>query len=185
MPVDGVEYISGICWWERYVFVFLCFQKTSLWTRPYTLPMSPHLPPLPQHGGVCVCVYVNATSRGEETLASPAYQGWLARVPLPLGAAVNKIKGATLTPPSAQARALRASASLAPGIAIQLVSGSVVQLQSLSSSSTVAGSVACGGGAYCPSPLPILSPSAGPTKKVEPANPSSALLPHRVPRLVN
>ncbi len=65
-----------------------------------------------------MCVCVNSTSGGEETLATPAYQGWLAHVPLPLGAAVNKIKGATLTPPSAQARALRASASLAPGIAI-------------------------------------------------------------------
>ncbi len=47
------------------------------------------------------------TSGGEETLATPACQGWLARVPLPLGAAVNKIKGATLTPPNTQARALR------------------------------------------------------------------------------
>ncbi len=34
VPLDGVEYFSGICWWERYVFVFLCFQKTSLWTWP-------------------------------------------------------------------------------------------------------------------------------------------------------
>jgi hypothetical protein len=55
--------------------------------------------------GAHVCVCVNSTSGGEETLATPAYQGWLACVPLPLGAAVNKIKGATLTPPNAQARA--------------------------------------------------------------------------------
>jgi hypothetical protein len=96
--------------------------------------------------GVCV----NLTLGGEETLATLAYHSWLARVPLPLGAAVNKIKGATLTPPIAQARTLRASASLAPGIAIQLVLGSVVQLQSLSLSSTVAGSVACGGGGIMP-----------------------------------
>ncbi len=34
VPVDGVKFFSGICWRERYVFVFLCFQKTSLWTRP-------------------------------------------------------------------------------------------------------------------------------------------------------
>ncbi len=86
---------------------------------------------------------VNLTSGGEETLATPAYQGWLARVPLPLGAAVNKIKGATLTPPNAQTRALRVSASPAPGIGVQLVSGSVVQLPSLSLSSTIAGSVVC------------------------------------------
>ncbi len=78
-------------------------------------------------------VCVNSTSGGEEALATPAYQGWLARIPLPLGAAVNKIKGATLTPPNAQARALRMSASPAPGIGVQ----------SLSSSSTIAGSVVC------------------------------------------
>ena len=47
------------------------------------------------------CVCVNSTSGGERSLATPAYQGRLALVPLPLGAAVNKIKGATLTPPSA------------------------------------------------------------------------------------
>jgi hypothetical protein len=68
---------------------------------------------------------VNLISGGEETLATPAYQGWLARVPLPLGAAVNKIKGATLTPPNAQARALCVSASLAPGIGVQMVLGSI------------------------------------------------------------
>ena len=73
--------------------------------------------------GMCVCV--NLTSGGEETLATPAYQGWLACVPLPLGAAVNKIKGATLTPPDTQAKALRVSASLAPGIGVQMVLGSV------------------------------------------------------------
>jgi hypothetical protein len=46
-------------------------------------------------------VCVNSTSGGERSLATPAYQGRLALVPLPLGAAVNKIKGATLTPPNA------------------------------------------------------------------------------------
>jgi hypothetical protein len=46
-------------------------------------------------------VCVNSTSGGERSLATPAYQGRLALVLLPLGAAVNKIKGATLTPPSA------------------------------------------------------------------------------------
>ncbi len=71
------------------------------------------------------CVCVNSTSRGEKTLATPAFQGWLACVPLPLGAAVNKIKGATLTPPDTQAKALRVSASLAPGIGVQMVLGSV------------------------------------------------------------
>jgi hypothetical protein len=34
VPVDGVEYFSGILGRERYVFMFLRFQKTSLWTRP-------------------------------------------------------------------------------------------------------------------------------------------------------
>ncbi len=29
-PVDRVKYFPGICWRERYVFVFLCFRKTSL-----------------------------------------------------------------------------------------------------------------------------------------------------------
>ncbi len=77
------------------------------------------------HSPGLVCVCVNSTSGGEETLATPAYQGWLARNPLPLGAAVNKIKGATLTPPNAQARALRVSASLAPGIGVEMVLGSV------------------------------------------------------------
>jgi hypothetical protein len=46
----------------------------------------------------CVCVY--STSKGEETLATPAFQGRLALVPLPLGAAVNKIKDATLHHPA-------------------------------------------------------------------------------------
>jgi hypothetical protein len=32
VPVDGVEYIPGICWREMYVFMFLCLQKMSLWT---------------------------------------------------------------------------------------------------------------------------------------------------------
>ncbi len=32
VPVDGVEYFPGICWWDTYVFMFLCFQKTSLYT---------------------------------------------------------------------------------------------------------------------------------------------------------
>jgi hypothetical protein len=82
---------------------------------------------------MCVCVCVNSTSGGEETPATPANQGWLACVPLPLGAAVNKIKGATLTPPNAQARALPVSASPAPGIGVQ----------SLSSSLTIAGSIVC------------------------------------------
>ncbi len=31
-----------------------------------------------------VCVCVNLTSRGEETLAIPAYQGGLARIPPPM-----------------------------------------------------------------------------------------------------
>ena len=46
-------------------------------------------------------VCVNLTSRGERSLTTPAYQGRLALVFLPLGAAVNKIKSATLTLPNA------------------------------------------------------------------------------------
>jgi hypothetical protein len=45
-----------------------------------------------------VCVCVNSTSGGERSLTTPAYQ--LALVFLPLGAAVNKIKSATLTLPN-------------------------------------------------------------------------------------
>jgi len=52
-------------------------------------------------GYVCVCVCVNSTSGGERSLTTPAYQGRLALVFLPLGAAVNKIKSATLTLPNA------------------------------------------------------------------------------------
>ncbi len=37
VPVDGVMYFPQNCWWERYVFMFLCFLKTSLWTWPYSL----------------------------------------------------------------------------------------------------------------------------------------------------
>jgi hypothetical protein len=48
-----------------------------------------------------VCVCVNSTSGGERSLATPAYQGRLALVFPPLGAAVNKIKSATLTLPNA------------------------------------------------------------------------------------
>ncbi len=55
---------------------------------------------------VCVCVCVNSTSGGGRSVATPAYQGRLALVSLPLGAAVNKIKSATLTLPSAQGRPL-------------------------------------------------------------------------------
>ena len=56
---------------------------------------------MPRHTPMPYRVCVNSTSGGERSLATPAYQGRLALVPLPLGAAVNKIKGATLTPPSA------------------------------------------------------------------------------------
>ncbi len=55
--------------------------------------------------GWSVCVCVNSTSRGGRSLATPAYQGRLALVSLPLvGADINKIKSATLTLPSAQGR---------------------------------------------------------------------------------
>ncbi len=67
-------------------------------------------------GETSVCVCVNLTSGGDETLATPTYRGGLALVPLPLGAAIYKIKSATLTLPSAQARALRTSASPSPRI---------------------------------------------------------------------
>jgi hypothetical protein len=39
VPVDGIEYFSGIFGQDRYVFMFLCFQNMSLWTRPKTKEM--------------------------------------------------------------------------------------------------------------------------------------------------
>jgi hypothetical protein len=112
------------CWLKSYLMQLCkpCHYTLIEAVEPFKLI------PCPWHtfmSCLSVCVCVNLTSRGEETLATPAYQGWLARVLLPLGAAVNKIKGATLTPPNAQARALRVSASLAPGSGVQMVSGSV------------------------------------------------------------
>ena len=58
-----------------------------------SIGISPHLAASP------VCV--NSTSGGERSLATPAHQGRLALVFLPLGAAANKIKSATLTLPNA------------------------------------------------------------------------------------
>jgi hypothetical protein len=40
VPVDRVEYFSGIFGRERYVFVFLCFQKMSLWTLSEFSPVT-------------------------------------------------------------------------------------------------------------------------------------------------
>jgi hypothetical protein len=69
VPVDGVKYFSGIFGRERYVFMCLCFQKTSQWTRPYALSLTvcsifptAQLPPLCVgclvgcHVGCCVVV---------------------------------------------------------------------------------------------------------------------------------
>ncbi len=50
--------------------------------------------------GVCV----NSTSGGGRSLATPVYQDRLALIFLPLGAAVTKIRSATLTLPSTQGR---------------------------------------------------------------------------------
>ena len=52
-------------------------------------------------GSETMDVCVDSSSGGERSLATPAYQGRLALVLLPLGAAINKIKSATLTLPNA------------------------------------------------------------------------------------
>jgi hypothetical protein len=72
-----------------------------------------------------VCVYVNSTSGGGRSLATPTYQGRLVLVSLPLGAAVNKIKSATLILPSAQGRPLARLHPLSLEIVVQLVFGPV------------------------------------------------------------
>jgi hypothetical protein len=61
----------------------------------------------------CLTVCVNSTSRGERSLATPAYQGRLALIFLPLGAAVNKIMCYTNTTQRVR-KAPRASASHFP-----------------------------------------------------------------------
>jgi len=138
---------------------------------------------------VCVCVCVNSTSEGSEggrSLATPAYQGRLALVSLPLCAVVNKIKSATLPIPSAQGRPLARLHPTFPRNCCSTDTQSRTKLQSSSSPSTnagPAGTPAQGGASPSPSPNP--NPSADPTKKVGPANPSFALLQHRVPRSVD
>jgi hypothetical protein len=87
---------------------------------------------------VCVCC-VNSTSGGRRSLATPAYQGRLALVSLPLGAAVNKIKSATLTLPSAQGRPLARLHPTFPRNCCSTGAQSHTKLQSLSSSSMIAG----------------------------------------------
>ena len=54
------------------------------------------------HLPVCVCV--NSTSGGWRTLTAPTNYGRLALTSFPIGAAINKIKSATLTLPSAPGR---------------------------------------------------------------------------------
>ncbi len=71
-----------------------------------TLPGAPEATPA---GGTAakaatICVCVNSTSRGGRSLATLAYQGRLALVFLTLGAAITKIRSATLTLPSTQGR---------------------------------------------------------------------------------
>jgi hypothetical protein len=84
-------------------------------------------------------VCVNSTSRGGRSLATPAYQGRLALVSLPLGAAVDKIKSATLTLPSAQGRPLPRLHPTFPRNCCSTDVRSRTKLQSSSSSSMIAG----------------------------------------------
>jgi hypothetical protein len=86
-----------------------------------------------------VCVCVNSTSGGGRSLATTAYQGRLALVSLPLGAAVNKIKSATLTLPSTQGRPLARLHPTFPRNCCSTDVWSRTKLQSLSSSSMIAG----------------------------------------------
>jgi hypothetical protein len=87
----------------------------------------------------CVCVCVNSTSGGERSPATPAYQSKLTFVFLPLGAAVNKIKSAALTLPSAQGRPLARLHPTFPKKKCSTNTRSRTKLQSLSSSSMSAG----------------------------------------------
>jgi hypothetical protein len=86
-----------------------------------------------------VCVCVNLTSGGGRSLATPVYQGRLAFVSLPLGAAVNKIKSATLTLPSAQGRPLARLHPTFPRNRCSIDVWSRTKLQSSSSSLMIAG----------------------------------------------
>ncbi len=88
---------------------------------------------------MCVCVCVNSTSGGGRSLATPAYQGRLALVSLPLGAAVNKIQSATLTLPSAQGRPLARLYPTFPRNRCSTDVWSHTKFQSSSSSSMIAG----------------------------------------------
>ncbi len=85
------------------------------------------------------CVCVNSTSGGGRSLATPAYQGRLTLVSLPLGAAVNKIKSATLTLPSAQGRPLVRLHPTFPRNCCSIDIRSRAKLQSSSSSLMIAG----------------------------------------------
>ncbi len=87
--------------------------------------------------GNCVCI--NPTSGGQRSLATPAYQGRLALVSLLLGAAVNKIKSATLTLPSAQGRPLARLHPTFPRNRCSTGAQSRTKLQFSSSSSMIAG----------------------------------------------
>jgi len=86
-----------------------------------------------------LCVCVNSTSGGGRSLATPAYQSRLALVSHPLGAAVNKIKSATLTLPSAQGRQIARLHPTFPRHCCSTDTQSRTKLQSSSSSSTNAG----------------------------------------------
>jgi hypothetical protein len=86
-----------------------------------------------------MCVCVNLTFGGERSLAFPAYQGKLALVFPPLGAAVNKIKSAALTLPSTQGRPFVRLHPMFPRRKCSTYTWSRTKLQSLSSSLMCAG----------------------------------------------
>ncbi len=132
-----------------------------------------------------MCVCVNSTSRGERSLATPAYQGKLTLVFLPLGAAVNRIKSATLTLPSAQGRPLARLHPTFPKRKCSTNTQSRTKFSPRLCPRQVQGPRGPAQGGASPSLSPNLNPSADPTKTVGSANPSFSPLPHRVPRLVN
>ncbi len=99
------------------------------------VPMRPAVPDLVP----CRCVCVNSTSGGGRSLATPTYQGRLALVFLPLGAAVTKIRSATLTLPSAQGWPFMRLHPSFPRRNCSTNTWSHAKLQSLSLPSTSAG----------------------------------------------
>jgi hypothetical protein len=133
----------------------------------------------------CVCVLsVNSTS-STLSLSPPANY----RVPGAvfsgrLGAADTKIEHATLTSPGARGRPLAVLHPTTPKRKVQPIARAHL-VHSPRCFQWLQGLPPDWRGAEGPSPAPDPSPLADPTKTVEPANPSSSLLPRRAHRLVD